>query len=80
MKRVGVIGIIVSGERGAAAAEVQHVLSQYAEIIVGRQGIPFRDREISAISLIVEGELNEITALSSRLGQLKDVQVKSAVV
>lgn len=78
MKRVGVIGIVIKGDR-AAASEVQRILSDYGGIILGRMGIPDRINNIYAISVIVEGENEVIQALSGKLGRIDSVAVKSAV-
>lgn len=78
MKRVGVIGIIISKDN-TAAQEVQTILSQFADIITGRMGVPDRINNIYAISVIVAGENEQISALTGKLGRLNNVAVKSAV-
>jgi putative iron-only hydrogenase system regulator len=77
--RIAVIGIVVSN-RLEAAEKVNEILSAFAEIIVGRMGIPYKERGLSVISIIVDGTNDEIGALSGRLGRLKDVKVKVALV
>ena len=52
---------------------------KYSSIIIGRMGIPYRKRGISVISIIVEGDTDEIGALTGRLGNLKGVTVKTAL-
>ncbi len=76
-KRVGIIGIVV--EESSCAEQVNAVLHDYAELIVGRMGIPYRQRGISVISLIVDGSTDEISALTGRLGRVRGVSVKSMV-
>lgn len=76
MKRIGVVGIVVKGER-AIAVEMQKVLSEFGDIIVGRMGVP-RD-EANAIALIVEGSQERVSALTGRLGQFPQLSVKSAL-
>ena len=78
MKRIGVVGIVVSGDK-ESVQELQSILSDYADIIVGRMGIPLPDAKISAISLIVKGENERVSALTGKLGRLKDVNIKSAL-
>ncbi len=78
MKRIGVIGIIVSGDK-AVVLELQKILSEYADIISGRMGIPHKEANISTISLIVEGENERISALTGKIGRLPNVNVKSAL-
>lgn len=76
MKRIGVVGIVVKGDRSVVAA-MQGVLSAFADIIVGRMGVP--RGEVNTIALIVEGTNERISALTGKLGQLKDLSVKSAL-
>jgi len=77
--RVAVIGIVVSN-RDESAGKVNAILSDYAHIIVGRMGIPYEERGISVISIIVDGTNDEIGALSGKLGNIKGVKAKVAVV
>ncbi|GAA0723248.1 iron-only hydrogenase system regulator [Clostridium malenominatum] len=76
-KRVGVVGIVI--ENFESAVKVNDILHDYAHIIVGRMGLPYREREISVISLIVDGTSDEISALTGKLGNVNGVNVKSAV-
>lgn len=78
MKRIGVVGIVIEGNRDVAM-EVQKILSENGDIILGRMGIPDREDDISAISLIVKGESERISALTGKLGRLERVNVKSAL-
>jgi putative iron-only hydrogenase system regulator len=76
-KRIGVVGIVV--EDLQSAGEVNSVLHNYSEIIVGRMGIPYREKDISVISIIVDGTSDEISAMTGKLGKIKAVSVKSAM-
>lgn len=78
MKRIGVVGIVIEGNRDVAM-EVQKILSENGDIILGRMGIPDREDNISAISLIVKGESERISALTGKLGRLERVNVKSTL-
>lgn len=77
-KRIGVIGIVVDNPSETGQI-VHNYISEYAHIIVGRMGIPYRERGISVISLIVEGSTDDIGALTGKLGSVKGVTVKSAL-
>jgi putative iron-only hydrogenase system regulator len=77
-RRIGFVGIIVSN-RKKSAAQVNRVLSEYGELIMGRMGLPYRQRDCSVITLIVDGTTDEIGALTGKLGALEDVSVKSAL-
>ena len=70
-KRLGVIGIVV--EDLAAAPEVNALLHEFAGLIVGRMGIPYRERGVSVISLIVDGPADALSALTGRLGRIPDM-------
>ena len=76
-KRIGVIAIIV--EKLESASKVNTILHEYSDIIVGRMGIPYRERGFSVISLIVDGTTDEISAITGKLGKIENVNVKSAV-
>lgn len=78
MKRVGVIGIIAKNDADAGV-QIQKLLSEYQDIIIGRMGVPDRINGINAISIIVEGENERLSALSGKLGRLDNVSVKSAI-
>lgn len=78
MKRIGVIGIVIVGSR-EVAKDVQNILSDYGDIIVGRMGIPMPKNDISALSVIVSGENETISALTGKLGRLEHVNVKSTL-
>ncbi len=76
--RVGVMGIIIERDR-AMAESVQRILSEHADIIMSRTGLPDKENGIYVISIIVKGSNESISALAGKLGKLKNVKVKSAV-
>jgi putative iron-only hydrogenase system regulator len=78
-KRIGVVAIIVK-DRKSSAPKVNTILSGYGEMIVGRVGLPYKERGVSVISLIIEASTDEVGALTGKLGQLDGVQVKSILV
>ncbi|NLW44221.1 MAG: CopG family transcriptional regulator [Syntrophomonadaceae bacterium] len=75
--RLGVIGIVV--EDMEVVPRVNQILSHHSQIIVGRMGIPYRQRGVSVIALIIDGDTDEIGSLTGKLGSLKGVSVKSAL-
>lgn len=77
-QRIGVIGIVVEDRENAR--KINKILSEYSDIIVGRMGIPYRERDISVISLIIDGSTDEIGAMTGKLGGLSGVNVKTALV
>lgn len=76
MKRIGVVGIVLKGDKNVAV-EMQKVLSEFADIIIGRMGVP--REEANAIALIVEGTQERISALTGKLGRFVSLSVKSAL-
>ena len=77
-KRLGVVGIVVE-DRENAVSKVNEILSQYADLIVGRMGVPYREQGVAVIALIVDGSTDEIGALTGKLGGIRGIQVKSAL-
>lgn len=76
-KRIGIIGIVVTELEHAQ--EINEILHEHAGLIVGRMGIPYRQRGVSVISLIVDGTNDDISALTGKIGKLSGVTVKSMV-
>lgn len=76
-KRIAVVGIILNDTD--RAEEVNNVLHQYGEIIVGRMGLPYKERGCSVISVIVDADTDKISALTGRLGKISGISVKAAI-
>lgn len=76
-KRLGVVGIVV--EDISNVSKVNGILHDYANIVVGRMGVPYKDRGISIISIIVDGSMDQISAMTGKLGKLDNISVKTAL-
>jgi len=76
-KRIGAALILV--ENKSSVEEINAILSMHSSIILGRQGIPLREKGISVINLILEASPEEISSLTGKIGQLEGVQVKSVL-
>lgn len=76
-KRIGVVAIVVEDLK--SSSQVNSILHDYSQIIVGRMGIPYREKGVSVIALIVDGTTDEISAMTGKLGKVKSVSVKSAM-
>ena len=74
--RVAVMSIIV--ENQDSAEQINAVLHDYGEFIIGRMGIPYRKRGISIISIALDAPQDTISALSGKIGRLNGVSVKTA--
>lgn len=73
--RIALIGIIVSSN--SSVDELNILLSDYGKYIIGRMGIPYRERKISIISLAVDAPNDVISALSGKLGMLPGISTKT---
>ena len=76
-KRLGVVGIVIEDRQ--VVPQVNAILSDHANMIIGRMGLPHQEKEVSIISLIVDGTTDEVGSLTGKLGNLKKVIVKSAL-
>lgn len=74
--RVAVMSIII--ENLNAVEQVNAVLHEYGEYIIGRMGIPYRQRKISIISIALDAPQDTISALSGRIGKMAGVSVKTS--
>lgn len=72
--RIALIGIIV--EDLNSTEKINEILHEYAQYIVGRMGLPYRNRGIAIISVIIDAPANEISALSGKLGMISGVNSK----
>ena len=77
MKKLAIVGVIITNR--TIVPEVQSVLSDFGDIIIGRMGVPDRANGINAIALIVEGDNEQLSALTGKLGRIDSVSVKSAI-
>ncbi|MBC8569695.1 TM1266 family iron-only hydrogenase system putative regulator [Zongyangia hominis] len=73
--KLALIGIVVEEEN--AVQIVNELLHQYAPYVVGRMGLPYREKGVSIISVVVDAPENVVSALSGKLGNIKGIGVKS---
>lgn len=73
--RIALIGIIVNDMD--SVGKLNHLLSQYGQYIIGRMGIPYREKGISIISVTLDAPGDAISALSGKLGMLPGVSTKT---
>lgn len=76
-KRLGVVAILVKHKKNVG--NLNSILSSHSDIILGRLGLPLRDKGVQVISLIVEGTTDRISSLTGRIGKLDGIQVKSVL-
>ena len=73
--RVALIGIIV--ENTDSVERLNQLLHEYGPYIIGRMGIPYRERQVSIISVVIDAPAEIISALSGRLGRLPGISTKT---
>lgn len=73
--RVALIGIIVEDPDSVDAMNT--LLHQYGSYIIGRMGVPYREKHISIISVVIDAPLNIINTISGKLGMLRGITTKT---
>ena len=73
--RIALIGIIVADRN--ESGKLNEILHEYGEYIVGRMGVPYKDKHVNVISIIVDAPQDVISALSGKLGMLPEVSTKT---
>ncbi len=73
--KLSIIGIFIQSPE--AVSEVNELLHQYADKIVGRMGLPYRDRGVNVISVIIDAPADDISALAGKLGKINGISAKT---
>jgi len=73
--RVAIVAIIV--EKRESISEVNSILHGYAEHIIGRLGLPYREKQVSIISVVMDAPHDVISALSGKIGRLDGINTKT---
>ncbi len=73
--RVAIISMIISCEDSVPA--INELLHEYGKYIRGRMGLPYRERGLNIISIVIDAPANSISSLSGKLGRLKGVTSKA---
>lgn len=74
--RVAVMAIIV--EPGASVDRFNELLHDYSQFIIGRMGIPYREKGINLVSIALDAPQDTISALAGKLGGIDGISVKTA--
>ena len=74
--RVAVISIIVEDE--TSTQTINALLSAFADYVIGRMGVPYKERSVRLISVAVDAPQDKTAALCGRIGALSGVSVKTA--
>lgn len=78
MKRLGFVGIIID-DRKKCSGIVNEILSQHAELILARTGLPNAKGNTSVITLVIDATTDEIGVLTGKLGNIPGISVKSGL-
>ena len=73
--RVAVMAIIV--ESNDLTDRLNHILHEYSDFIIGRMGLPYREKKVSIISVVLDAPQDTISALSGKLGKIEGLSVKT---
>ena len=73
--RVAVLAIIVTDTD--AAESVNDMLHEYADSIIGRMGLPYREKGLNIITVVLDAPQDVINSLAGRIGRLKGVEAKT---
>ncbi len=73
--RVALIGIIVSNKE--SVEKLNQLLSEYGSYIIGRMGLPYKERNISIISIAIDAPNDIINSLTGKLGMLEGISTKT---
>lgn len=73
--RVAIIAVII--ENPDSAKNFNEILHEYSEYIIGRMGIPYRDRKINIVSVAIDAPRDVINSLAGKIGKLDGVSAKT---
>lgn len=73
--RISVISIMAEGRQGAQA--INDVLSSFGDYIIGRMGIPYRERGVSVICVVIDAPAEIVNTVTGKLGMLAGVTAKA---
>jgi putative iron-only hydrogenase system regulator len=75
-KRLAAVSIIIE-RQVADVGQVNELIHQFGDCVVGRLGLPYPQRGVNVITLILDTTVERLSALSGKLGKLPGIQVKS---
>ena len=73
--RIALIGIIVEDTNDIE--RLNNILHEYGQYIIGRMGIPYRQKNVNVISVVIDASNDVISSLSGKLGMIKGINVKT---
>ncbi len=73
--RIALVGIIV--DNTDSTEKLNTILHEYGQYIIGRMGIPYREKNVSIISVVIDATNDVISSLSGKLGMIEGISVKT---
>ena len=73
--RIAVVSILVTDRR--VSEQINALLSAYGDWIIGRMGIPYREKKVSVLSVVLDAPVETTNALTGKLGKMQGVSVKA---
>ncbi len=73
--RVAILGIVV--ENPDSVGKLNDILHEYSRFVIGRMGVPYKERGVSLISVMVDGPADQISSMSGKIGQLEGITAKA---
>ncbi len=74
--RIAVMGIIV--ENPDSVEPLNSLFHEYGKFIIGRMGIPYRERNLNIVSIVIDAPQDTISALAGKVGKIDGISVKTA--
>lgn len=73
--RVAIAAIIV--ENNEKINEVQSLLSEFSDYIIGRMGLPYKQKNVRIISVVLDAPVDKINALTGKIGKIEGISTKT---
>jgi putative iron-only hydrogenase system regulator len=75
--RVAIVSIIV--ESNAVISEIQSLLTQNSQYIIGRFGIPYKQKDVRIISVVLDAPVDVINNLTEKMAKIEHVNAKTVL-
>ena len=72
--KIAVVAIIV--EDNSVAERINAILHDFSQYVVGRMGLPYKERNVNVISVVIDAPQEVINSLSGKLGMISGVKSK----
>lgn len=75
--RLAIISIFV--EDRTVSVKINSLLAEYGEFIRGRMGLPYPEKNVNVLSIVIDAPMEKINSLTGKLGMLQGVSAKTLV-